>query len=205
MMTRKSKLASLAFPVKLKLKLVAEPQIYLGVPLVVQSPSETQASRVSLLVPARNPPQEVFPTLVPAQELSLSASGPVPLGEWLLYATGASFIRNPAGNALVPNQLVWLLVTLSWSDTTWFPVFLRSMDSLLQLKLTQQVLSNPSFGAPTRLELVLTCMVQLLQEPSTYPEPHSMVEDCHAMAVWDAIRRVTFPVSASLVARPVET
>src|SRR3989344_6360549 len=105
MMTRKSKLASLAFPAKLKLKLLAEPQIYLGVPLVVQSPSETHASRVSLLVPARNPPQEVFPTLVPAQELSLSASGPVPLREWLLNATGTIFMTNPAGTALGPNQV----------------------------------------------------------------------------------------------------
>src|SRR3989344_3064186 len=108
-----------------------------------------------------------------------------------------------AGSASVPNQLVWLLVTLSWSDTTWFPVFLRSRDSLLQLKLTQQVLSNPSFSAPTRLELVLTCMVQLLQEPSTYPDPHSMVEDCHAMAVCVAMRRVTLPRAGGLVTHPL--
>jgi len=93
-------------------------------------------------------------------------------------------------------------VTLSWSDTTWFPVFLRSRDSLLQLKLTQQVLSNPSLAAPLRMELVLTCMVQLLQAPLTYPEPHSTVEDCHAMAVVAEMRKVTFPLTLS-VANPV--
>src|SRR3989344_8937010 len=103
MVTRKSKLASLAPPAKVKLKLLAEPQMYFGVPLVVQSPRVTHASRVSLPVPARNPPQELFPTLRPAHELRVSVSDPVPLREGLLYAAGTLFIRNSPGRASGPH------------------------------------------------------------------------------------------------------